>query len=126
VSFDIVLQCFENGGAADADGPTIRAVLEPLVTETAEGFARVETEDGGTDVYGLDHPEQGLMLNHAEGRRIWDVIVDVARAGGLVIMPVGCPSCVVDPDLAGHLPPEAPAARIVGSGAEVLAIVEGA
>jgi len=62
------------------------------------------TADGEGDIYGLDDNDQGLVINHATGRQIWQLIVDVARAAGYAVLPVGCPVCVVDEVMIGHLP----------------------
>jgi hypothetical protein len=124
VSFDVFLQRFYGGDAADGDGQAILNLLEPLMTERSSGFARVVTDDGGADIYGLDHPERGVMINHAEGRRIWDLIVELARAGGMVVMPVGCPACGIDPDASSHLPAGAPSFELIGSGADLLRVIE--
>jgi hypothetical protein len=124
MSFDIFLQRFEAGEAADGDGTAILDVLEPMMRDRSGSFARIVTGDGEAEVYGLDHPERGLMLTHASGREVWDVIFDLARVGGMVVMPVGCPTCVVDPKLVRHIPEGPPAAEVVTSGADILRLVE--
>lgn len=70
----------------------------------SDGFGRIVTADGEGDIYGLDDNDQGLVINHATGRQIWQLIVDVARAAGYAVLPVGCPVCVVDEVMIGHLP----------------------
>ena len=37
-------------------------------------FVRIETDDGGADLYGYDRLESGFMVNHVEGAEAWDVI----------------------------------------------------
>jgi hypothetical protein len=53
-------------------------------------------------------------------------MVQVARATGYVIMPVGCPVCVLDEDAVADLPLELrDTALVVSSGADVLQAVTG-
>ena len=48
----------------------------------------------------------------------WDIIVELAGVGGMVVMPVGCPVCGVDPDLGHHRPAGAPPFEVVESGSD--------
>jgi hypothetical protein len=65
-----------------------------------------------------------LMINHASGELIWQVMVDVARAAGFVIMPVGCPVCVAREEMIEDLPGELQdGAVVVRSGVELLKAV---
>lgn len=51
-------------------------------------------------------------------------MVDVAKAAGWVIMPVGCPVCVMREDMIGELPAELQDdAVVIRSGAELLDVV---
>ena len=104
LSYDVFLQAFRHGDAATTDGAAAFAILEPRISDRDEGWARVRTADGGADVYGIDDPSTGLMVNHAEGHRIWDVVHDLALAVGYAVMPVGCPTCVASDDVRKHLP----------------------
>jgi hypothetical protein len=82
----------------------------------------ITTEDGEADVYGLgtDH----LMINHASGTHIWQIMIDVARAADLAILPVGGPTCVVDTAMFASLPEELREdAVLVGSGKELLEVI---
>jgi hypothetical protein len=80
------------------------------------------TSDGDAEVYGVG--TDGLMFTHASGRRVWDVIFDVARAGNWAIVPVGCPTCVPTSSMIAELPDELRAdAVVVNSGAELLDVV---
>ena len=61
------------------------------ILEAATGW-RIVTDDGEAEVYGSD-PSRGFMFTHASGRRVWDVIYNLARAAGFVVIPVGTPRC---------------------------------
>jgi hypothetical protein len=107
MSVDIFLQGFVDGNATDGDGAASMAIITPfLARPPSDGFARLVTGDGGADIYGLDRNAKGLMVNHATGNQIWHVIVDIARAARYVILPVGCPVCLVDEEFRSQLPDE--------------------
>jgi hypothetical protein len=110
---DIYVRAF--GDAADRDAlPVRRMLLE------AGGF-RV-AEDGsvdvaGTAVYGLPiagRPFAGLKFAGVT-EPAFELIVAVARAGDLVILPLGCPVCVVFE----HQRPFVPA-DLAGDGVELV------
>jgi hypothetical protein len=127
MSFDVFLQGFRNGDSANGDGAEVRKALDPFIMESGETWARVTTADGGAEAYGLDDVSTGLMFTHLSGREIWDVVFDVARAGGFVVMPVGCPVGVLDEgdieDLPASLVEDA-GAVVVTTGADLLQLVE--
>jgi hypothetical protein len=107
VSFDIFLHGFRDGDGTPGDRAAAIAIITPLLSgPVSDGFGRIVTADGEADIYGLGDGDHGLMVNHASGRQIWQVIVDVARAAGYVVLPVGCPVCVLDEAVIGHLPVE--------------------
>jgi hypothetical protein len=107
VSFDTFVQGFVDGEGVSGDrAAAIRIVSALLAGPVSNGFGRIVTADGEAHIYGLGDNEQGLMINHATGRQIWQLIVDVARAAGYAVLPVGCPVCVVDEVLINHLPDE--------------------
>jgi hypothetical protein len=120
VSFDVFLQSFRCGEAASGEPGAALRELEPyLVGAPSSGCARVRTGDGNADVYGLGGAD--LMINQASGELIWQVIVDVARAAGYAIMPVGCPVCVVRDEMIDDLPGDLQdGALVVRSGGELL------
>lgn len=107
VSFDTFLQGFVGGDSAPGDRAAAIAIVTPLLAgPVSAGSGRIVTADGEADIYGLGDSEQGLMINHASGLQIWQLIVDVARAARYAVLPVGCPVCVVDEVMIGHLPDE--------------------
>ena len=123
MAFDIFLQAFRDGGAAEADVEVILSVVDPCIRRRDESCVHVETSDGGADVYGLETSVQSLLINHASGRAIWDLIYDLAQSAGLAVMPVGCPTCVTDEDVLIGLPPELAMSAIVISSADELRLV---
>ncbi len=125
MSFDVFLQSFSKGKASDANANAARKVLEPHVVESDGGWARIETADGEADLYGYDTLNRGLMVNHAAGSDIWDLLVEVASAGGMVIMPVGCRTCVTDQVAVDDLPSDlATSAVVVASGTDLLRVIQ--
>ena len=82
----------------------------------------MSTPDGDAEVYGLGG--DGLMITHASGEFIWQVMVDVAIAGDYVIMPVGCAVCVVHQEMMDQLPEVLrDRAVLVRSGSDVLSVL---
>jgi hypothetical protein len=103
MSFDVFLQGFAAGEAAPGDPEAARRLLAPYAASPpVDGFVQVRTGDGEASVYG--YGEDHLMVNHASGREIWDVLVRVAREARWAIMPTGCPTCVTDESMRSDLP----------------------
>jgi hypothetical protein len=125
VSFDIFLQGFLGGDDAPGDRAAAIGIIAPLLAgPVTDGYGRIVTADGDADVYGLGDSDQGLMVNHASGHEIWQVVVDIARAAGYAVLPVGCPACVVDAVILGHLPEELrDAAVLVHDGGDLERVV---
>jgi hypothetical protein len=123
MSYDVFLQSFVNGGAGGGDPEAARKVLEPYLTEADEDHpqVRLRTSDGAADLYGLG---EGLMVNHASGEVIWQLLVDVSAASDYAIMPIGRPVCVTREELIAQLPQELRGcAVVVGSGDELLSVL---
>jgi hypothetical protein len=123
MSFDVFLQGFAGGMAAPGRPDAVTQVLGPYFAEPPrDGYVRVQLADGEADVYGVGR--SSLMVNHAAGEQIWDLVVAVALAAGWVIMPVGCPVCVVADEQAADLPGELRAdVTVVRTGAELLQVI---
>jgi hypothetical protein len=122
MSFDVFLQAFRDGGTGAADPAVIEEELAAYIAVRDGDFARLVTRDGDAECYGLGLGS--LMVTHAGGEAIWDLVVEVARAAGLVILPVGCPACVIDPRDRRHLPLELQGKVVtVQSGADLLAVI---
>jgi hypothetical protein len=123
MSYDVFLQSFVNGGAGGGDPEAARKVLEPYLTPADDdrGQIRVRTSDGEADLYGLG---EGLMVNHASGQVIWQLLVDVSAASDYAIMPIGRPVCVTRKELIAQLPQELRGcAVVVGSGDDLLNVL---
>jgi hypothetical protein len=95
VSFDIFLERI----AEVADDRSVWSLLEAAwdAPPDEHNYVRARRGAGEADLYTgpLDEPVQSLMFSRpAGGHEIFDLIVDVAQAGRMVIMPVGCPPCV--------------------------------
>ena len=123
VSYDVYFQRFQDGDAVPGGGDRARAVLEPHFTETDahHNFARVTLGDDGADVY-LD--DNDMMVNHAGGDRVWDLLIKAARAADWVILLPDGPPCLTSPTQRGELPRElATDAVLVSNGADYLEVL---
>lgn len=124
MSFDIFLQNFAE--SSPDRSKAVRAILDPILSTSGIEFT---TADGSADVFGLeDDVIDGLMCNHVAGGAAWDVIYAVAVAGDWVIMPVGCPVCVISDEQIATLPKGLgdPASTRVNSGAKILDAIRSA
>lgn len=120
MSFDIYVQGFSDDPVDAAE--TIGPVLAPLLS--ADGLS-ISTDGGSASVYGaLESPMTRLMFNHVDGVKAWDVIFEVAKAAGWVVMPVGGPICLVNERQMASLPEELRdgLVGVVNSGEELLAL----
>lgn len=122
MSFDVFLQAFRDEDAAGVDSAVVLRELSRFTTEpVTRGTERISTADGEAQIY-LNDPDSGFMVNHASGDVIWDALVHVAHVTGMVILPVGCPTCVPSQELIGHLPDVLrEQTRIVTSGEQLVA-----
>ncbi len=125
MSFDIFFLRFKDGERSEGDDRAVEKFLAPLLEERDGSWARVRTVDGEADLYGMDTLGSSLMINHASGGRIWDLMFELARVGGFAVIPVGCGTCITPSTNPSDLPPQAPRPiSVVTSGAELLAVVE--
>ena len=124
MGFDIFLQGFAGGDASTAGAAAAERVLRPyLVGEADESFARVATDDGGAEVYGLG--TDSLLVSRPSGERVFDLLVEVAALAGWAIMPVGCATCVTDEAAIRELPDELrDDVVLVRSGGELMDVIE--
>jgi hypothetical protein len=124
VSYDIFFQRFEGGQPASGDEAAALAVLHPFLKDRREGWGSIVTADGDAAIYGTDNLGSGVMFNHAGGRRVWDLMFEVALAGKFpVMMDVG--TAVADEALIAHLGEGVPEPIVViASGADLLELVQ--
>jgi DNA-binding transcriptional MerR regulator len=125
VSFDVFLQRFRSGAAADADAGLLADILKPYLVDTEQGFPRMHFGDGVADIYGLENLATGFMVSHVSGSQAWDVLTDIARLAGLAILwPGDPPVAVPSADLIDDLPDKIRnKAVVVGSGQQLLDII---
>lgn len=123
MSYDVFFQGFKGGDAAPGGGDTVRAMLEPYMTESEpqHAFVRIEVEDGGADVYlSNDH----MMVNHAGGSATWDLLVRAAAAASWTILLPDGPAVLTTENQRSELPSElAEGAVVISGGAELLDVV---
>ena len=96
----------------------------------ADGSVNVAGDGRAAEVYGLPiagRPFAGLMFSHVSGTA-FDLIVDVARAADMVILPVGCPACIVFDHQRPHLPEDIAGhgVELVETGDELVSVIRGA
>jgi hypothetical protein len=126
VSFDIFLQRFSGGDGADADAESVGAALGPYL-DVLDGYARLRVGNAQADIYGEDDLASGFMVNHVEGPEVYEALIAAARAGDLVIIPVGCPTAIIDECQRAELSEELAAEAIrLGSGQELQRLIEDA
>ncbi len=122
MSFDVFFQGFLAGESSERGGAQMREVLAPHISEEYEHFFRVRVGDGEADICLHDG---GMMANHIEGRDPWDLLVLGARAADWVIIPVGCPTCLTQPDQMEELPEALDKdVVVIETGAELRAVIE--
>lgn len=127
MALDIHMIPFEGGDSGVVDREVGDEILDGLATDREESFLRIVTDDGDAEVYGVDDPSTGLMITHAAGRTVWDVIYLLAKRAGYTVLPVGCPMCITDEEQRSDLPESIPQPVIViSSGADLLDAVENA
>jgi hypothetical protein len=117
MSLEIYLQAFESGDSAERDGEPVRRLLlaHAVAQDPEHSFVRVASGSDSADVHGVPdagEPVDGLMFSRVEGRA-FELIFEVARAAGLVVMPVGCPVCVAAEAQIAHLPEDLAADGVV-------------
>lgn len=127
MGFDIFVQGFKDGDAATGDGEAALAVLDPLISLREKTRARISTGDGEVEVFGIDTAAWGLMFSRPQGRQAMDLIYEVARRAGFVILPVGCGTLLTDETVRRELPSDVPEPIVhVSSGNDIVAAIRAA
>ncbi|CAL8975310.1 hypothetical protein CELL_02017 [Cellulomonas sp. T2.31MG-18] len=106
MSFDVHVQRFVDGEAARADGTFVGALLAPHVARTDPNFdfAELRFDDGTADLYGIDDPGGGFMVNHVSSQQAWALLADVAVRAGMTVMPAGAAPMIATEAMRMHLP----------------------
>jgi hypothetical protein len=131
MSFDMFVQRFRDEKVLPLDPIAFHAVFGSYVDRVGPEFSffHLRTPDGGeADIYARMQPDfDGMTITRFSAGQVLDLVVEFARAVDAVIMPVGCPTCVIDEAQISHLPePLRADARLVTNGADVeAAIAEG-
>ena len=107
MSFDIYLQCFQNGEPEYFN----RAIFEEIFRRDAIGPdnfpSRVVYADGGAEIYvDSDKEIDGFMTNHCGGDTFFTALFELAdRTGGVVFWPdEGRTMAVTKPEVIDQLP----------------------
>lgn len=134
MGFDVFVARFQNGEPAVVTDPRVWELLHEAweAPPDVHDFSRVRRGAGNADLYAVQEgePIDSLMFSRpAGGAEIFDLIVDVARAGDMVIYAPGIPTCLTAEKQGSDLPTdfddfEDPV--VVASGAELQAVIEGA
>lgn len=103
MSFDVFFQGFRDGGARPGGGDLARSVLERFIATEVAGFVELNVDGDVGDVY-ID--SGGMMANHVQGAKVWELLVQAARAADWVVLPTGGPTCITDQTQRSHLPVE--------------------
>jgi hypothetical protein len=126
VSFDTFLQDFSGRPLAAAEERAVRDLVEPHIGRVGDGWVNVVTGDGGADLYGYgDGHIEGFMVNHTQGREIWDLVFCVAAAAGFAVLPVGCGTLLPPGFDRRALPDDVPGPVLeIASGPDIAAAIE--
>jgi hypothetical protein len=130
MSFDMFVQRFGvNEDEPPAMSPDVFTDIFGPYVDRAEpefSFFHVRVPDGGeADIHATLQPTfDSMMIFHFTDGQILDLVVEFARAADAVIMPVGCPTCIVRVDQVAHLPEELRGnVRLVADGVGVAAAI---
>ncbi len=108
MSFDIFLQCFENGEPKYFERSLFKEVFERHATSLDAALTRVVYADGGAQIFGTEEGEslEGLTFNHAGGDTFFAAVLELAARTGSVLYWPGEPPCIAaaDPGVVEHLP----------------------
>ena len=130
MSFDIHLQAFKDGDAVDREGAAVRQRLLAAAKhyEAESGFVEIGDDLAPADIYGVPPegaPLESLMFSRV-GSNGLDLLVEVAQMADLVVIPMGCPVCIVHGEQRQHLPPELTDAgvELVTTGKALLDVIQ--
>jgi hypothetical protein len=126
MSYDLFAQAFDEAEDSENRRREVVGLLGAFGSLEPDGFCRVRVADGGgADFYvGLDGAH--FMVNHFSRGAAIHLIVQAARAGGLVIFGGGIPPALTDARQFPHLPEELIADKppvLIDSGTELEALI---
>ncbi|MFG1866703.1 hypothetical protein [Micromonospora arborensis] len=125
MSYDMVVQRFEQGDAAPMAGDAFLATFEPRVDrrEPQHTYWHISADDGGTaDIYAAlaDNALGSLMISHFSAGAVLDLLVRYIVLADAVVLPPGCPTLLAHEGQRHHLPEQLRAdAVVVQAGADV-------
>lgn len=124
LSLDIFIQAFRHGDAREVDAKMLREALAPYLFEIERGW-NLRSGNSEAEIYGVEDLASGFMVTRIDGAQIYDVLVRVAAACDLVIMPVGVFVAITRREQLEDLPDVLQGdAVLVVSGAELIALIE--
>jgi hypothetical protein len=111
MGFGVFVQRFQHGQPAVVTDPRVWGLMREAWEAPPDHhhYSRVRRGAGQADLYAaqVGEPIISLMFSRpAGGAEIFDLIVDVARAGDMVIYAPGIPPCVVSEEQRSQLPEE--------------------
>ncbi|MEU1589711.1 hypothetical protein [Micromonospora sp. NPDC005710] len=125
MSYDVLVQRFEQGDATPMPAEAFLAVFAPKADrrDTQHSYWHKSVDDGGTaDVYATlaDDTLGHLMISRFSAGVFLDMLVTFLRLTDAVVLPPGCPTLLVHEGQRCHLPEDLRAdAVVVQSGADV-------
>ncbi|MEV1158509.1 hypothetical protein AB0J27_24235 [Micromonospora chokoriensis] len=125
MSYDMVVQRFEQGDGTPMEGKAFLAVFEPPVDrrEPQYNYWQISADDGGTaDVYAAlaGGTLDSLMISRFSAGAILDTLVRCIGLADAAVLPPGCPTLLAHEGQRQHLPEELRAdAVVVTAGADV-------
>jgi hypothetical protein len=130
MSYDMLVQRFDQGGAAPMAGDAFLAVFEPRVDRRApqHSYWHISAHDGGTaDLYAAlaDGTLDSLMISRFSAGAVLDMLVRYIGLADAVVLPPGCPTLLAHEGQRHHLPEELRAeAVLVQAGADVERVLQ--
>lgn len=126
MSFDIMLQRFQDGRSATFARTIVDEIFDPFVVHRDPSFIRVKYPDrSGADIWiGEDEAEtSAIMFNHCGGEQFANAFFELLKRTGSVIYWPGGGCVVVDPGVAKELPADMVKAlgapKVVHSGRDI-------
>jgi hypothetical protein len=121
MGIDALLVRLLDGEQAEADAPAMLAILASIGVDISGNADNIQTADGLTTVYNMQSAGELLAFSKPSGDAVWDIIHQVASAGGCAIF-YDYFVCVTDPDHLDDLDDDMrSSAHVANSGTAVIA-----